>query len=109
MNILHKNINVVGIKFYIEKSGLEIARAYLYILYNDIHKKPFGLIEDVFVNDDFRNQGLGSELIKKIIEEAKSRGCYKLICTSRYSKPKVHDLYKSLGFVEHGKEFRINF
>ena len=37
------------------------------------------------------------------------KDCYKLICTSRYEKVAVHDLYIGLGFLDHGKEFRLNF
>lgn len=98
-----------GIKFYIENKQKEIARAYLYILYNDSHEKPFGLMEDVFVKENLRGTGIGSELVKKVIEEAQKNRCYKLICTSRYQKPEVHKLYKKLGFKNHGKEFRIDF
>jgi len=36
-------------------------------------------------------------------------GCYKLIATSRTSRPKVHELYQRLGFENHGVEFRMNF
>ncbi|MEO0537352.1 MAG: hypothetical protein AAF215_26285 [Cyanobacteria bacterium P01_A01_bin.123] len=35
--------------------------------------------------------------------------CYKLIATSRTSRPKVHDLYQRLGFTQQGFEFRIDF
>jgi len=66
-------------------------------------------MEDVFVEEVLRGQGVGSELVKKVIEEAKQRDCYKLICTSRYEKPKVHELYINLGFKDHGKEFRMDF
>jgi hypothetical protein len=35
-------------------------------------------------------------------------GCYMLIATSRHSRPKVHDLYRRLGFEDHGIEFRMD-
>lgn len=38
-----------GIRFSIERDGSEIARAYLYVLKNDLHTAPFGLLEDVHV------------------------------------------------------------
>ena len=40
---------------------------------------------------------------------AREAGCYKLIATSRTSRPKVHELYQRLGFESHGVEFRMNF
>ena len=109
MNIQYKDINAIGTKFYVEQDGSEVARAYLYILTNDLHTRPFGFMEDVFVDEVLRGQGIGSDLVKRVVEEAKQRGCYKIICTSRHTKPRVHKLYGELGFEEHGKEFRMNF
>lgn len=102
-------INEMTLRFSVVKQDLEIGRAYLYLLKNDLHQQPFGFIEDVFIEEPHRGQGFGSLLIKKIISEAKTRSCYKLICTSRYKNTKVHQLYEKLGFSDHGKEFRINF
>jgi len=98
-----------GIRFSFDKDGEEVAHAYLYILRNDLHPKPFGFMEDVYVEESLRGQGVGSELVQRLIEEARIRECYKLICTSRHEKPKVHELYERLGFKNHGLEFRIDF
>ena len=98
-----------GIRFSITSSGCEIARAYLYVMTNDLHDAPFGLLEDVFVDESQRGSGLGTTLVNEVISAAKEAGCYKLIATSRKSRPKVHDLYESLDFEKHGVEFRMNF
>lgn len=109
MDIKQKKIKAAGIKFTLEKEGKEIARAYLFLMHNALHPEPFGLLEDVFVAEVCRGQGLGSQLVKAVIEAAKKHRCYKLICTSRHSKPEVHQLYQKLGFKNHGLEFRIDF
>jgi GNAT superfamily N-acetyltransferase len=98
-----------GIRFSVADDGREIARAYLYVLSNDLHAAPFGLLEDVFVDESQRGGGVGTALVKEIIAAARELGCYKLIATSRTSRPKVHELYERLGFEKHGVEFRINF
>lgn len=98
-----------GKRFSVVVADKEVARAYLYLLHNDLHKEPFGLLEDVFVDENMRGQGIGKLIVQQIISEAKEAGCYKLIATSRQSRDKVHALYQSLGFVDYGKEFRINF
>lgn len=108
MGIKQKEISASGIKFFIEKEGKEIARAYLFMMRNDLHEEPFGLLEDVFVEEEYRGQGLGTQLVKAVFEAAKTK-CYKLICTSRHSRPKVHELYQKLGFKNHGLEFRMDF
>lgn len=109
MNIEKKNISAQGIKLFIEENGKEIARAYLYILKNDLHDQPFGFMEDVFVDESQRGKGLGTEIVKELIDEAKKQVCYKLIANSRHENVKVHSLYEKLGFLNHGLEMRIDF
>ena len=87
----------------------EIGHVYLYLIENDLHDKPYGLIEDLFIIEEKRGWGLGKELMRHIIEEAREIGCYKLIATSRDEKERVHKFYKELGFKEWGREFRIDF
>jgi GNAT superfamily N-acetyltransferase len=97
-----------GIRFSITSERGEIARAYLYIMRNDLHAEPFGLLEDVYVDESQRGKGLGTTLVNEVIAAAHEAGCYKLIATSRMSRPKVHRLYERLGFEKHGVEFRMN-
>ena len=87
------------VKFYLEEHGREVARAFLYVLGNQLHDRSFGLMEDVFVDESLRGRGYGSQLVEALKEEAQTRDCYKLICTSRHSKPEVHRLYEQLGFA----------
>ncbi|MBT3450497.1 GNAT family N-acetyltransferase [archaeon] len=109
MQLHEKRIFGKGIKIFIEEDKIQIARVFLYILHNELHEVPFGLMEDVFVIESYRSKGIGSKIVNKVIEVAKREGCYKLICTSRYGKGPVHNMYQKLGFKDHGREFRINF
>ena len=102
-------ITGTGFKYEYSKDGLVLGRASLYIMTNDLHSRPFGLLEDVYISSACRGEGIGTMLTERIIDKAKELNCYKLICTSRYSKPRVHALYERLGFKDHGKEFRIDF
>lgn len=99
-----------GIRFSVEKDGREVGRAYLYLLRNDLHTQPFGLLEDVFVELDYRGAGVAKELLEAVMAEAK-RSCYKLIATSRNdgTRTAVHEWYTRLGFMNYGTEFRITF
>lgn len=107
MNIQQKTVNARGIKLYIEAEGREIARASLFILKNDFRGREFGYMEDVFVDEKYRGQGLAKELIKKIIELAKANRCYKIVGLSRYGRENVHNLYKKMGFTDFGVEFKM--
>ena len=109
MNVDHKKLAAEGIRFSVNIDGVEVARAYLYLMHNDLHSEPFGLMEDVFVDESQRGEGLGTRLVNEVIAAAKENRCYKLIATSRDSRPNVHELYRRLGFSDHGREFRITF
>jgi GNAT superfamily N-acetyltransferase len=76
------------------------------LLKNDIHKEPVGYLEDAFVEENLRGQGIGKELVQRVIIEASNRGCYKLVAASRHSRLNVHRLYERLGLRNHGIEFR---
>jgi len=109
MQIKKKKGNASGLKLSLNsKQGGEIGRAYVYFLKNDLHEKPFGLLEDVFVEKEYRNRGLGTLIIKTAIEEASRKKCYKLIATSRRLRTEVHKLYRKIGFKSYGLEFRMD-
>lgn len=97
-----------GIKIVLEKNDKPIGHAYLYLIINDLHERPYGLLEDLFVEEVYRGQKIGSELAQAVIDKAKEFGCYKLLAQSRYSKEKVHEFYKKLGFIDYGKNFRLD-
>ncbi|PIR74670.1 MAG: GNAT family N-acetyltransferase [Candidatus Magasanikbacteria bacterium CG10_big_fil_rev_8_21_14_0_10_47_10] len=98
-----------AIRFSAQEDGSEVGRAYLYILYNDLHDEPVGLMEDVFVEEKYRGRGIGTSIVTDLIVEAKKQGCRKLIGQSRYGRDDVHALYIRLGFRDHGKNFRMDF
>lgn len=108
MEVKRENKEFRCIRFSLNKNDREIARAYLYVLKNDLHEEPLGYIEDVFVDEDFRRRGYGTKIMENLIEEAKKQGCYKLVATSRHSRHNVHTLYENLGFVNFGLEFRMD-
>jgi GNAT superfamily N-acetyltransferase len=105
--IIRKKVKSYGIKFFIEKDNKEVARAFLYVMNNDLKKEPFGLLEDLFVDESLRGQGIGTELLNNVIAEAKKLGCYKLVGTSRYERESVHKMYEKIGFKNFGIEFKM--
>lgn len=100
--------NSYGVKFIFTDRRKEVGRAFLYVLKNGQHKEPFGLLEDVYVDEKYRGQGLGSQLILAVIAEAKKRKCYKLVATARLTKPELKDYYGKFGLKVWGNEFRLD-
>jgi GNAT superfamily N-acetyltransferase len=96
----------LSVKIEVMDDGREIGRGFLYLIRNDLHERPYGLIEDVFVEEEHRKRGIGTRIIKALVQEAGKRNCYKVIFTSRNSKPELHQFYEKLGFEKWGVEFR---
>jgi len=54
-------------------------------------------MDDLYVKEEFRGHGIGTELINKVIEYAKTTNCQKVKWqVSEWNKPAI-DFYKSLG------------
>lgn len=95
-------------KIALSSKGKEIGRIWINFIHNDLHAQPYALIEDLFVEEKHRGNGLGSKLVKAALAEAKKESCYKVLATSRHTRPQVHEFYRKLGFQDWGKEFRMN-
>lgn len=57
-------------------------------------------IEDWFVREDYRGQGLGEELFKSLIDEIKKRGCTHIKLDAFVSNKKAIDIYHKSGFID---------
>jgi GNAT superfamily N-acetyltransferase len=67
------------------------------------YRIPTGLkawIEDVVVDGSVRGQGVGAELSKAALDEARRRGAKHVSLTSRPARETANQLYQRLGF-EH--------
>lgn len=96
------------IKFECKHGKKTIGRIFLYIINNDLHKRSYGFLEDLFVNEAMRRHGIGKILLEAAIAEAKKRKLYKLIGTSRMARTDVHGFYEHYGFRKYGLEFRMD-
>ena len=62
-------------------------------------------IEDVAVHRDFQKQGIGAELVRFLVEEARRLGCYKVILNCREGNV---PFYEKTGFRRHDVGMRID-
>jgi NDP-sugar pyrophosphorylase family protein len=65
-----------------------------------------GHIEDVVVDEMYRNLGLAKMLMVRLIEFARDAGCYKVILDASDT---VEGFYKKLGFHRHANNMRMDF
>lgn len=65
-----------------------------------------GHVEDVVVDAAARGRGLGERVVRRLVEHARGRGCYKVIinCT-----PELTGFYAKFGFVEKNVQMGLYF
>ena len=97
-----------AVKITIEENNEVLGWTYIYIMFQDRHPEPYAYLENVYIEPEHRSRGLGKQLVQLAIDEAKERGCYKIIGTSKMSKPDVHAFYEKMGFEKMGYEFRMD-
>lgn len=97
-----------AVKYEIREAGQKIAWGYLYVIFHDRHREPYGLMENVYVQKEYRNRGLGGALVRSLISEAKKQKCYKLIGTSKTGNRDARRFYERFGFKKVGYEFRMD-
>jgi GNAT superfamily N-acetyltransferase len=92
-----------------ESRGKLIGTLVLVIVPSLSHKgTPYGIIENVVVDEKHRSKGIGEALITHAIEEARKAGCYKVTLTSNKRRTDAHRFYERLGFARTHEAFRIN-
>lgn len=66
------------------------------------------LIEAVHIAPDLRSRGLGSQMIRWAIEEARTRGCGVVQLTSNKKRVDAHRFYQRLGFAQSHEGFKYS-
>lgn len=64
-----------------------------------IHNQYLGEIRSLIVSPNFRNKGVGQEIIKSLIEEAKNIGLKEVLVLTFKAK-----LFETIGFTKENKE-----
>lgn len=112
ISIVKNQVSEQSVRFSLTVDEKEVGHAWLNILLEDGKNKEelkySGLLGDVFIEESFRGKGLGTELLRAVIEEASKKKCTKLLALSRFVNIRAHTLYRRIGFREHGFEFRLD-
>ncbi len=91
-----------------EEDGQGVATYSLLIMDNLGHRgAPAGVIENVAVAAGCQGRGIGRAMMRHAMEQARARGCYKLVLSSNVARGDAHRFYDSLGFTRHGYSFRV--
>ena len=63
--------------------------------------RDVGEISDLWVDEAYRNRGIGAEIIRELAKVARSRGVHFIEIGVGDDNPSARRLYERLGFVAH--------
>jgi GNAT superfamily N-acetyltransferase len=66
--------------------------------------RPYALIENVVTHESFRRRGIGSQLMRALVQRCWERGCYKIMLMSAAARDEAHRFYTALGFDGGSKQ-----
>lgn len=64
-------------------------------------------IPDLYVNPDFRRRGAARALLDACVEEARRRGCHRLVLESGHHRAEAHRLYEQYGFQHYARAYAL--
>lgn len=68
------------------------------------NQRPYAILENVITNNKHRKQGYGKAIVKKAVEIAKNKKCYKVMLLSSSSRIDAHQFYEKIGFNGNSKK-----
>jgi len=68
--------------------------------------KKQSFIEDLIVDKDYRNKGIGKALLQNAVEYAKNNDCEVVELTSYIKNENAHRFYENNNFIKHSYKFK---
>lgn len=96
-----KNLHLLVLE---DDEGRVQATCYLNLIPNISRRaSPYGVIENVVVDQALRGGGLGKALMQYALQLAWQRGCYKVMLQSGSRRESTHSFYRACGFRDNDK------
>lgn len=68
--------------------------------------RPYALIENVVTHTDYRQRGLGRQVLDAACQAAWDAGCYKVMLLTGSDRPETHKFYCGVGFEQNKTGFQ---
>lgn len=93
---LNRNYILIGAK----DDNKNLVGSLLGIICHDLggECRPFIVVENVVVKNDYRGMGIGKKLMSYIEDFARMRNCYFTMLVSAYKRKDAHKFYESIGY-----------
>lgn len=72
------------------------------------YPRPIAELDELFVVEVCRKQGIGKLLLKQVEEEATNQQCYRIFIESHFDHKSAHILYNNLGYTNYGYHYIKN-
>jgi GNAT superfamily N-acetyltransferase len=80
----------------------------LLVMHNLAHEgASSAVIEDVAVDPERQERGIGKMMMRHALRTAADKGCYKAMLSSNLKRERAHAFYEALGFERHGYSYRV--
>jgi GNAT superfamily N-acetyltransferase len=98
-------------KLYVAECGGEVAGSYAFLVMHNLGHlgAPSAIVEDVVVDPASQGAGIGRQMMRHAMEQARAANCYKLMLSSNAKRERAHAFYEQLGFERHGYSFLVRF
>ena len=70
------------------------------------YPKPIIEVEEFYVKENLRRQGIGTQLMNQVIEIAKQEDCQYIFLASSKDRLPAHKFYRALDFDEYAYHYR---
>jgi GNAT superfamily N-acetyltransferase len=107
--ILRRFAEYPDYRLFVAEQGATIVGSYaLLVMHNLGHLgAPSAIVEDVVVEPAQQGKGVGKEMLRHALAQARERGCYKLALSANMKRDRAHAFYEALGFRRHGYSFLV--
>lgn len=94
-------LNAPRIRFFVlEKDSILVCTCMLSVISNLSRGcAPYGLIENVVTETNYRRLGFATELLKFALDDAWKIGCYKVMLLTGSKRPEILNFYEKAGFI----------
>lgn len=97
-------------RLYVAQDGLRTVGAFSLLVMEKLNHlgAPAAIVDDVIVDADCRNRGIGKQMMQRAMALAREKGCYKLALSTNVKRTDAHRFYESLGFTRHGYSYIVD-